>query len=107
QTKGIAELFAAGDFAKTNTACTKEVVFSAEKLQMCAQAACQTKNTALAKRWVNAIAKAARPEMIEKCKALGVDLEPAPAPTAPAPAPSAPAPSAPAPAPAAPAPAPA
>jgi eukaryotic-like serine/threonine-protein kinase len=82
--KGIEELFAAGDFAKTNTACTKEIVFTAQKLTMCAEAACQTKNTALAKRWINAISKASRPDMIAKCKALGVELESAP-PAAPAP----------------------
>jgi hypothetical protein len=90
--KGIEELFAAGDFANTNTACTKEIVFTPQKLQMCAEAACQTKNTALAKRWINAISKASRPDMIAKCKGMGVDLEPAPAP---APAPAAPAPAAP------------
>ncbi len=87
---GIEELFAAGEYAKTNTACTKEIVFTPQKLMMCAEAACQTKNTALAKRWTNAIAKSERPAIIEKCRALGVELEapPAAAPTPPSPTPT-------------------
>jgi hypothetical protein len=90
---GIEELYAAGDYAKTNVACTKAVVFSADKLEKCALSACQTKNTALATRWVRAISKSARPEIIESCRGMGVDLEPAePASPAPSPAPAEPSP---------------
>lgn len=90
--KGIEELYAAGDFASTNTACTKEIVFTAQKLDMCASAACETKNAPLAKRWIKAIRAASRPPLVEKCRANGVELE-APAP-APAPPPAAPSPDA-------------
>ncbi len=83
-TKGIEELYAARDFARTNTACTKEIVFTAEKLEMCASAACETRNAALAKRWIKALRASSRPPMVEKCKANGVEVEaPAPAPAAP------------------------
>ena len=79
--KSIEELFESGDYAKTNTACTKEVVFTPQKLELCARAACETKNVALAKRWTNAISKASRPAIIERCRSVGVELEsPPPAP---------------------------
>jgi hypothetical protein len=63
-------------------------VFTADKLKKCALSACQTKNTALATRWLRAISKSARPAIIEECRGMGVDLEPAqpgatPAPSAP------------------------
>jgi serine/threonine-protein kinase len=74
----IEQLFASGEFAKTNTACTKNTVFNPERLTACALAACNTGNVALAKRWTNAISKAARGEVIAKCKEKGVDLEPPP-----------------------------
>jgi hypothetical protein len=70
------------------------MIFTPERLQDCALSACRTSNATLAKRWVNAIAKSVRPDVIAQCKALGLDLESA-APPAPAPAPPAPAPAAP------------
>lgn len=84
--KGIEELFAAGEFAKTNTACTSELVFTPAKLEMCALAACETRHVALAKRWIKAIAKASRPPLVDKCRANGVEIEESPpaAPTDPA-----------------------
>jgi serine/threonine-protein kinase len=97
--KTIAQWFAAGEFTKTNIACANEVVFTAEKLQMCATAACRTKNITLAKRWVNAIAKAVRPDMIAKCKTLGLDVEAVlPAPGKPTPPAASPPPASPPPA---------
>ncbi|NVB81294.1 MAG: hypothetical protein HOV81_23055 [Kofleriaceae bacterium] len=76
----IEDTYAAGDYAKTNAACTANAVFTAKKLELCALAACRTSNAPLAKRWVNAIAKASRDDIIAQCKALGLDLAPAPPP---------------------------
>jgi len=76
--KGIEELYQEGNFAQTNTACAQEVVFTPTKLDLCARAACQTRNAALAKRWTNAIAKASRPPIVELCRSFDIELEPAP-----------------------------
>ena len=70
----IEQLVGAGEFAKANTACADNTKFSTARLEACAIAACQTHSTALAQRWVRAIDRSAAGPIIDKCKALGVEL---------------------------------
>jgi serine/threonine-protein kinase len=70
----IDELVAAGNWAKANVACAKNTQFNAQILEECATAACQTKDTALATRWLHAIPRSQRDPMIAKCKDLGLEI---------------------------------
>jgi serine/threonine protein kinase len=82
--KTIEELVAAADFAKANKACKTNTIFNSGRLTACTIAACNVKDVALAKRWVRAISKAERPELIKTCATLGVQIEEAPPATPPA-----------------------
>jgi hypothetical protein len=77
----------AGQFAKANTACKTNTIFNGPRLTACTIAACNVKDTALAKRWIRAIEKAARADLIKTCSAMGVAADPSPPTTAPPPAP--------------------
>jgi hypothetical protein len=70
----IEQLVAAGELAKANTACTTNTQFSTPRLVACATAACNQHSLALATRWIRAIPRASRDEVIGMCKALGVDV---------------------------------
>jgi len=72
--RSIEQLVGAGEFAKANTACADNTKFSTPRLEACAIAACQTHSTALAQRWVRAIDRSAAASIIDRCKALGVEL---------------------------------
>jgi hypothetical protein len=73
--KSIEELVAAGDFVKANKACKTNTIFNSGRLTACMIAACNAKDTNLAKRWIRAIAKAARGDLIKTCNALGVNVQ--------------------------------
>ncbi len=83
--KTIEELVSGGEFAKANKACKTNTIFNSTRLTACTIAACNVKDEALAKRWIRAIGKSERPELIKTCGAMGVTLED---PSAPAPAPT-------------------
>jgi hypothetical protein len=70
----IEQLVDANEFAKANTACAANTLFSTPRLAACAIAACNTQSTALATRWIRALPRASRDEMIAKCKSLGVEV---------------------------------
>jgi hypothetical protein len=70
----IEQLVDAREFSKANTACTTNTQFSAPRLVACALAACNTHSAALAARWIRAIPRASRDEMVSTCKGLGVDV---------------------------------
>ena len=74
--ESIEDLYAAGNFPKANQACAKNTQFNASILEMCAVTACQVKDTALATRWIRAIARSSRDALIGKCKDLGVEITP-------------------------------
>ncbi len=85
-TKSIEELVAAGDFVKANKECKSNTIFNSVRLTACTLAACNAKDANLAKRWIRAIQKSARADLIKTCTDLGVVVED---PAAPAPAPAA------------------
>ncbi len=70
----IEELVDASAFAKANTACATNTMFSTPRLVACAVAACNTHSDALAARWIRAIPRASRDDIVAKCKALGVEV---------------------------------
>jgi hypothetical protein len=70
----IEQLVDAHEFGKANTACTTNTQFSTPRLVACALAACNTHSAALAARWIRAIPRASRDEMVSTCKGLGVDV---------------------------------
>lgn len=70
----IEELVGASEFAKANTACAANTIFSTPRLVACATAACSTSSLSLATRWIRALPRASRDEMVEKCKSLGVEV---------------------------------
>jgi hypothetical protein len=71
----IEQLVDAGEYGKANTACATNTQFSTPRLVACEMAACQTKSTALAARWIRALPGGMRDDLKAKCKALGVDLD--------------------------------
>jgi hypothetical protein len=86
----IEELVSAGEFGKANKACKTNTIFNSTRLTACTIAACNVKDQGLAKRWIRAIEKSARPDLIKTCGAMGVTIEDPSAPTPPAPTPPAP-----------------
>ena len=70
----IEQLVDASEFAKANKACATNTMFSTPRLAACAIAACSTHSDALAARWIRAIPRASRDEIVAKCKSLGVEV---------------------------------
>ena len=70
----IETLYAKGAFAKANQMCATNTRFNPARLEMCALAACNVKDSALATRWLHAVDHSAREGIIAKCKDLGVEL---------------------------------
>ncbi len=70
----IEQLIDAREFAKANTACASNTLFSTPRLVACAIAACTTKSAPLAARWIRAIPKASRDEIVDRCKSLGLEV---------------------------------
>jgi len=70
----IEQMVDKGDFAKANTACATNTRFNPTRLEACALAACNVKDTGLANRWLRAIDRAERDGVIAKCKAVGLEL---------------------------------
>lgn len=70
----IEQLVDASEFAKANKACATNTIFSTPRLVACATAACTTHSDALAARWIRAIPRASRDDIVAKCKALGVEV---------------------------------
>jgi serine/threonine-protein kinase len=71
----IDDLYASGDFTKANQACAKNTQFNSQVLEMCANAACQVKDAALATRWLHALPHSSRDTLAAKCKDLGVEIK--------------------------------
>jgi hypothetical protein len=72
--RSIDELFAAGEIAKVNKACSTATRFNAQVLLHCGLAACTAKDAALAKRWANALSGQGRADVVAKCHDAGIDL---------------------------------
>jgi len=72
----IEQMVEKGEFPKANTACATNTRFNPTRLEACALAACNVKDTGLANRWVRAIDRAERDGIIAKCKAVGLELTP-------------------------------
>ncbi len=72
--RSIEELFSAGELSKVNKACATSTHFNGTILLDCGLAACTAKDTALAKRWSNALSGQARADVVAKCHDMGIDL---------------------------------
>lgn len=70
----IEQLVDASEFAKANTACAANTMFSTPRLVACATAACNVHSAPLAARWIRAIPRTSRDEIVAKCKSLGVEV---------------------------------
>jgi hypothetical protein len=73
-TETIEQMFEKGEFGKADHACSSNTRFNPGRLEVCALAACNVKDTALANRWLRAIERGARDGIIAKCKDLGLEL---------------------------------